>query len=81
MCEIAGEAYFFNFPRITDVKDLGNHIDEWLEYMNMYGLTMDDRHLRVMLTQTLPQNIQEEISTRLDLGTTLSDLIDSCTPA
>ena len=30
MCEVAGEAYFFNFPHITDVKDLGNHIDEWL---------------------------------------------------
>ena len=63
MAEVAGEAYFFNFPKITDAKDLGNHIDEWLEYMNLYGLTMDDKHLRVMLAQTLRPSIQEEIST------------------
>ena len=64
-----------------DIRDLNNHVGQWMAQRNRFGQGLDDAHLREMFINILPGAVKELIRERhdfMDLNQRMAFVKKSC---
>ena len=78
--EYGGVERLQKFPRCTDLKRLGEHIDDWLDVLSTYGFELEHcpRMLRSMILTIFPKAYEEELLDKPECTRSYLDIIALC---
>ena len=81
--EYGGVKRLQQLPRCTDLKRLGEHIDDWLDVLSTYGSELEHcpRMLRSMILAIIPKAYEEVLLTKPEFTTNYHAIIAWCRPA
>ena len=78
ICELAGVDGLQSFPKLKNMKDLEEHIEDYEEMVDLYGgglATSAPAHLRAMFIKTFPAELEEKLLEHPEL-TTIEKITD-----
>ena len=78
--EFGGVRRLQEYGRCNEVKQLNEHIDDWLDVLSQYGAELEQcpKLLRSMVFAIIPKSYEEELLTKPEHCKTYMDIIKWC---